>query len=77
MPCEIYGDGTTQIFSCRRGGAVTRCKCGRSATARCVQPLRGPKAGATCDRPLCDRCANAAGLCPPHARMAAKEKADG
>jgi hypothetical protein len=44
----------------------------------CDYPLRGKRAGATCDRKLCERCAVHAGpdldYCPPHARLREKEK---
>jgi hypothetical protein len=59
--------------------------CGRShleADARlCDEPLRGPKAGQTCDAHMCSSCAMRIGenldLCPPHAkaRVVAQAKA--
>lgn len=49
--------------------------CGAPSTRLCDFPLKGPRAGKTCDKPLCDRCAAAFGdevdYCPPHARLAA------
>ena len=47
--------------------------CGYKAEILCDAALSGPKAGKTCDKPLCKRCAVHVGidkdLCPAHARM--------
>ena len=49
--------------------------CKNLATVVCVFPLRGRHAGKTCERALCDKCAAAnIGICPPHARLAVKQK---
>jgi len=75
MPCIPFrsADGTISGFACTRGPRK-RCKCGRPATRLCDWQLSGPKAGKTCDAPLCDRCAARVGpgrdYCQAHARMA-------
>ena len=66
-------NGETGVgFICTRGDRKHRCKCGAPATKQCDAELRGPKAGKTCDRYLCDKCAVSIGpevdLCPAHAR---------
>lgn len=82
MACEHVdlGDGTTMIV-CRRGGRrapAKRCKCGKPASLLCDFPLKGRKAGKTCDRPLCSGCAerqrttadgDTVDFCPAHARQ--------
>lgn len=82
MTCKpfVVRDATGKVvgggFACSRGSALDRlrkfCGCGRPATKLCDYPLRGPKAGKTCDAPLCERCATVVGadrdFCQPHAR---------
>jgi hypothetical protein len=77
MTCRLYKmpNGTTMIC-CSRGYNTKRCRvCGRPATKLCDYQLTGPKAGQTCDTPLCDRCAVSLGVnmdyCPVHARLVA------
>jgi len=75
MPCKVIaaGDGGV-IIACSRGQQRQRCACGRPADRLCDYPLRGAKAGQTCSRPICSRCATRVGpnrdYCPAHARMA-------
>lgn len=70
------------------GGVAIICTRGPSARARdcafcgvatkdyklCDFPLRGKRAGATCSKPMCAKCATSIGenrdLCPPHVKMA-------
>jgi len=68
------GNGVTG-WACSRG---ERCKeCGGRASKLCDYPLRGGKAGKTCDAALCAKCAVNVGpdrdYCLPHARVAAKQ----
>lgn len=60
MPCEPFrlGDGVTGII-CSRGQRRTKCVVckTRPSTKLCDFPLSGKKAGQTCDRALCDKCA--------------------
>jgi len=56
MPCTPldFGNGVTG-FVCSRGQRRPKCKaCGRPSTTQCDYPLRGSKAGKTCDAHLCD-----------------------
>jgi len=60
MGCDttrLPGNGI--MFICSRGQRRKRCAVctKRDATKLCDFPLRGRKAGATCDRALCDACA--------------------
>lgn len=58
MTCERIPLKNGVIFICSRTPAVKkRCKCGAIAVKLCDYPLRGKKAGQTCDRPLCAKCA--------------------
>lgn len=80
MPCSTRAlpDGGYAII-CSRGSNPQRtcvvCHRGeRSALIRlCDYPLRGEKAGQTCDRPICAAHAYRVGpdtdLCPAHARL--------
>jgi len=82
MSCETFTspDGTTTGFMCNRGGKTLRCaNCKRRACRLCDWKLKGPKAGKTCDRPLCATCSvtpimadgtkvKDKDLCPAHAR---------
>lgn len=76
MPCRpiIDAAGHQIGWACSRDQRQPRCAvCGAPSTKLCDQPLTGPKAGKTCDRPLCARCAVHVGpdrdLCPAHARL--------
>lgn len=63
---------------CSRGSNRARACAFCGASVRqyvlCDFPLRGKKAGATCSKPACTKCATSIGadkdLCPPHARYA-------
>jgi len=76
-PCNFIdlGNGASAIV-CTRGSVSqkvnSRCACGRVANLLCDYPLKGPKAGKTCDRPLCMLCAIRVSVgkdyCPAHAR---------
>lgn len=70
MPCEIRGNA----FICSRTSRAKPCAvCGRPGGKLCDFPLTGEKAGKTCDRSLCSKCAVHTGheidYCPTHARM--------
>lgn len=61
MSCTPFRsqDGSVSGFVCSRGQrrkACSECKV-RPATLLCDFPLSGRKAGKTCDRALCRRCA--------------------
>lgn len=77
MPCTPFRseDGSVTGWACSRG-TRHRCKCGRVATQQCDFPLRGSKAGQTCDRWLCNQCAHHvdpdSDFCPAHAEMVRK-----
>lgn len=72
------GNGVTG-WACTRGSSERCQECGGRASKLCDYPLRGAKAGKTCDAKLCARCAvNVApdrDYCGPHARLAAKQQA--
>ena len=57
MGCKRFTDPDgAVVFMCTRGRgqqAATRCSCGRVAEYLCDFPLRGEKAGRTCDKPIC------------------------
>jgi len=62
MPCRpIEVDGEVVGIVCGRGRPRRLCKCGRNSTKLCDYPLRGRRAGQTCDRPLCEKCATKVG----------------
>lgn len=79
MGCDPFkfklADGTEVTgIACSRGRQSKPCtECGGRSTKLCDFPLRGPKAGKTCDAALCGRCAVKRGAdvdyCPPHARL--------
>ena len=75
MPCKpIIIGGKAIGFACSRGDQRQRCKiCGMPATKLCDFPLKGEKAGKTCDMPLCHRHAHSVGpdvdYCPTHFEM--------
>lgn len=93
MGCEHInlGGGATAII-CRRGYGKTRALCSackqRVHSKLCDYPLRGRKAGKTCDAKLCEQCAQTQAqqapfpgsivgdtidLCPAHAKLVAEE----
>lgn len=83
MPCERFAasfpDGRPVVgIVCTGRTRRKRCaECGESAPYLCDWKLTGPKAGKTCDRPVCARCATVPvldgapapdrHLCRPHA----------
>lgn len=76
MGCKTIdlGGGNFAI-TCTRGRRPNLCQvCKlRPLDVLCDYPLRGAKAGKTCDRKLCRACATNVGankdLCPPHAKL--------
>lgn len=44
------------MIICTRGAQRKYCACGRRSRFLCDFPLKGAKAGQTCDKNLCDRC---------------------
>jgi hypothetical protein len=58
MTCKVVRlDDGTVMFQCYRG-QMDRCYvCGNRASRLCDFPLRGEKAGQTCDKKLCTKCA--------------------
>ena len=75
MPCIPFrsADGTVSGFVCTRWRREPPCSvCKMPSSILCDYELTGTKAGKTCDRPLCKRCAVHVGpnrdLCPAHAR---------
>lgn len=79
MNDHLGPSGPVQIFICRRGRhrPAPCVVCGKESSKLCDFPLRGAKAGKTCDRALCARCAvNQPGkdrdFCPTHAGMPSK-----
>lgn len=76
MACKRtdLGPGMT-VWNCGRGQlqeAKPVCEVCRvhPAVMPCGFELRGAKAGQTCGKQICRRCAGDSVLCPPHARMA-------
>ena len=79
MTCHNYSSENVTLFVCDRlVRATARCKCGARTTKLCDYLLTGAKAGSTCDRPLCARCATSVGdnldLCEAHVRMTKKSE---
>ena len=79
MPCRHIdlGNGSFAIV-CSRGQNAKPCKyCGAPHTKLCDFPLTGPKAGKTCDIPMCGKCATHVSLdtdyCRPHAAIMAQK----
>ncbi len=75
MPCEHrdLGNGAHAII-CSRASRPKPCSvCGRPGGKLCDFPLKGEKAGKTCDRSLCARCATHVepdtDYCPAHAKL--------
>lgn len=74
MPCKTLdlGNGDFAIVCSRGRKPRARCEVcqDREHTLLCDFPLSGAKAGKTCSRKLCARCAAKVGdLCPPHAKQ--------
>jgi len=76
MGCEITRDaaGNLTTIVCSRGRRRAYCEepgCRRDSERLCDYPLRGEKAGKTCDRKLCGGHARRVGpdrdYCPAHA----------
>ena len=60
MPCNpVNLPGDAYAIVCTRGGRRPKpcAYCGMPSSRLCDYPLRGPKAGKTCDEPMCTRCA--------------------
>jgi hypothetical protein len=74
--CERIQLNGGAIFACTRGADRPRCyHCKRFAELVCDYPLTGTKAGSTCDRLICAKCAvgtETGQLCPAHGRVVAK-----
>jgi hypothetical protein len=80
MPCipVDLGNGAFAIV-CLRGERTKPCHyCGRPSEKLCDYPLRGPKAGKTCDILMCSRCATHdppdKDYCKAHAPIVMKER---
>lgn len=76
MTCtKIDLGGGDFAIACSRGRQRALCDICKSRPHEvlCDYPLRGAKAGKTCDRKLCRSCAKHVGankdLCPPHAKL--------
>ena len=74
MPCRTIKVGDGFAVVCVRGQRAKPCAvCKSPSTQLCDFPLTGPKAGKTCDAPLCRRCAVKVGpdrdYCPAHDRL--------
>lgn len=86
MTCEFIEhtapDGSPVcVIVCSRGRRRSPCShCGRhAADLLCDYPLTGKKAGKTCDRKLCRKCAVHLGgldFCPPHSTIALRVAAE-
>lgn len=78
MSCRsiVNAEGEVIGIACTRG--AIRCECGSASSKLCDFPLKGAKAGKTCDRRICGRCAVVMGpnkdYCPAHARSKPEEK---
>lgn len=76
MPCTpIRVDssaGPIVGIVCTRGRGKRCVNCGAATDRVCDWKLTGPKAGKTCDRPVCAKCSTRPAadkdLCPAHAR---------
>jgi hypothetical protein len=81
MSCQLLSSPRVDIVICSRGQSERCSSCGNYTRTprRCDFRLGGAKAGRTCDRLICERCAvrvgNSEDLCPPHARV--KASSDG
>lgn len=75
MTCKRIELGAgAAVWSCSRGPRTPPPMCERCgahpATLECGFELRGARAGQSCGKKLCRRCANGTVLCPPHAKLA-------
>lgn len=74
MTCTTFKmpDGGVGIICTPRVRVRWCADCGKPASKQCDFPLRGSKAGKTCDRHICERCAVDVGTnldyCQVHAR---------
>lgn len=80
MPChhvKLPGGVTAIVCGSRRLSGKPCVGCGRPSTKLCDYPMRGVKAGQTCSRPVCDKCAvhqdPDVDFCPTHGRMLTAE----
>lgn len=82
MPCNIVDiPGGGRAIVCTRARRTKPCDiCHRPGGKLCDYPLRGTKAGKTCDRSLCAKCAvhraPDTDYCPTHAAMIDAEEAE-
>lgn len=85
MTCTKIPVAGGVAFVCTRGASTRARDCAFCGTSTrdyklCDFPLRGKRAGATCSKPMCGKCATSIGenrdLCPPHVRMAREHKLD-
>lgn len=74
-------DKPITIITCRRSALRVRCSiegCIREHTKLCDFPLKGRKAGKTCDKKLCDEHATKVGpdrdCCPAHASLTKRDQ---
>jgi hypothetical protein len=79
MSCKTYVVDVITYIACNRGGRTERCaECNSPAGILCDWKLTGAKAGATCDRKLCEACARSVApgkhLCPAHGRVLDKRQ---
>jgi len=77
---DLPGGGYAIV--CTRGRRPITCSvCGKRGDKLCDFPLTGVKAGKTCDRGLCQKCAVHVepdiDYCPAHARMKGLEQKTG
>jgi hypothetical protein len=82
MPCTpIKGDGFTGIVCSSGSRRPKKCAyCGAPSNRLCDFPLTGPKAGQTCDVPMCYRCTWSPRVekdyCRPHRATVGAEMAE-
>ena len=87
MPCDRIDLPDGYVIVCSERRRAKRCSvCGRPGDLLCDYPLRGAKAGKTCDRPLCAKCTrrqapasspngtDSTDYCPPHDAEARAER---
>lgn len=87
MKCSRFAfrAGTGEVvtgFICGRKDRVKTCvHCGRPPSKLCDFPLKGAKAGKTCDRPVCEQCATHVepdtDYCMTHAAIIEKDPQQG
>ncbi len=77
MPCNVVRFGDTTAIVCSRTTRKSCKYCGKAANKLCDYPLRGAKAGKTCDVPMCPTCATHVppdtDYCRAHAELVKKE----